>query len=496
MTAFYLVSLLMPAQPIESEIRKAVTIANQDAQQLSKLTDVQSIRYFWSYSTNDKFKVSFQFHLNLLSRYNRIIRPVEVTPNLWRVDIDELKWDRATLEAAQFVDIFFHIRKRYKEEQTVKVYWPGGFDTLKKKSFDKKMYAVKFPVGKDIPLSAPWLPTTEIINLRELLYTEVPILNAEWFLVQSARQLSLANQQTGIGYYDFLGLKNRNDFFKLLRFNQKDAEEIYKEIKAVQEFSKVSPHPRQIVRYNSTSGPVWVALDTNKPLDKGISLNNLDNFDHQIEEWYGFLYNGLPVTFLSDDKGNRQNNAPADAVGFHDNSPLNESRDGRIHVNLACIRCHAGSVLRPIDDYIRKIYKPPLALGDKDKQAYLKRQAQYFSNLEKWYKRDVADYQEAFTEATVTKEHPKGLTAQQAVEYYIKSYHNYADYPVTIEQAARELGVKQDIFLNKLNFFNKVIKGLDQRLAPFIADRPQPISRNTWEDVYPLAQQLLIGIPP
>src|SRR5207253_2525217 len=78
------------------------------------------------------------------------------------------------------------------------------------------------------------------------------------------------------------------------------------------------------------------------------------DFRHQAEEHYLTLPNGLPVYFLGNAQGERQDSAP-DFIGS-DTSVLNVSRDGRIHVCLGCVRCHAGNVLQPIDDWARKNY--------------------------------------------------------------------------------------------------------------------------------------------
>jgi hypothetical protein len=232
-----------------------------------------------------------------------------------------------------------------------------------------------------------------------------------------------------------------------------------------------------------------------------VPLRNLERgaFAHQIEEWYGRLPSGLPATFLADDRGVRQNNAPADAAGFRDNSPLNESNDGRIHVNLACLRCHAGKVLLPINDYARKVFREPRALGipaepgkeDLARARTLQLQRQYLSALERPFRRDQEDYQDALTRATVTPDFPQGLLPQKAVEVYARSYHAYADDPVTRARAAAELGTTEVEWSAALAWGLREVKTLDVRLVPLEGKDPLPLHRLTWEDVYAEAQKLL-----
>lgn len=494
-----------PAGPAE-----AVSAARADASLLAKSalteTDLEAYRYFWVSAPEgkerEKVRTAFRLHVNLLSREPDMASIVEVRPWLWRVDMDETGWDRATLEAAARFDPFFHVQQEVSADSTFKVFWPGGIDSRTGEHSDRGVYPVEVKKGKRASLAAPWLNAQDIVALRTMLYSEAPIVSAEWFIAQSARQISANSQQTGLGYYDFLKLRDRDAYFKLLRFSEQDSIAVGKEIRAVSEFSGVSPLPRQFVRYAAPSGAVWVALDTTDARRKGVAINNLERggFQHQIEEWYGFLPNGLPATFLSNEKGVRANNAPADAAGFRDDSVLNESKDGRIHVNLACLRCHGGAVLKPIDDYVRKVYQQPLALGVSDKKKLLTLRRQYFSNITRALKRDVEDYQDAFHLATATKTNPKGLDAGEAVKAYARVYHSYVDDPVTLERSARELGVDAKAWQAALIAqLRPPRRALDLRLAPLVplaANPSLPIARATWEDVYPLAVEVSLGRIP
>lgn len=469
--------------------------------------DLESYRYFWVATppgkAREEFRAAFKLHVNFLSRYSEIVDVVEVRPWLWRLDIDEPQWDRATLEAAQHVDPYFHKRVLLKEDATFQTLWPGGVDTsgatgTRGQKFPRGESTLTAKAGQTVSLAAPWLDPKEILELRKLLYTEVPVLNAEWFLAQSCRQLSLNNKQTGLGYYDFLRLKDRADWFKLVGYDEAAAKRLKKDIRSAQEVSGVSPAARQMVRDVAAAGPVWVALDTDDPTGRGVAIRNLKagQYVHKIEEWYGFLANELPTTFLSNDQGVRQNNAPADLAGFRDDSPLNEGRDGRIHVHIACLRCHAGQVLRPIDDWVRKTFQAPAALGDPNKHDAIQLRRQYFSDLDRSLRRDQVVYREALTRATVTPAFPRGLSAQKACEVYARAFHAYADDAVGLAIAAQWVGVTEASLRERLEWQFREVKLLDIRLMPLIAKRPLTISRLTLEDSFELLAELAAGHIP
>ncbi len=498
----------MAILPRDPKFDKSATEKEDD------LFDLSSFRYFWFSTREPKLlvheKISFQLHLNLLSKNNLPLSVVEVHPHLWRVDIDHLKWDRGILEAARFADPFFHRQRIVKVDTTIEnIYFPGGTDTIEGKVFKKgKEYRDIRKAGRSMPFVGEWIPGPSWEYLRKTLWSEVPVLNAEWFRVQSSRQLSLRNQQTGLGYADFLGFKNRDDYFKIVRFNQKDSEDLNKEVRSAVEQSGVSPTGRQLVRFGGgPTGYLWVALDTTDAF-KNIAIEQIKRgqFKHQIEEWYAHLPNGLPFLGLFNNEGVRQNNAPADPAGFRDDSPLNESRDGRIHLGtISCLGCHAGAVLRDIDDHIRATKKYPVALGEpiktkEDKRKFEELQEQYFSDLGEALEDDKRIYLRAFQKATVTPWSPKGLTAQKAVTLYAQTYHAYATHPVTLDTASRELGTSR-LFLKEALQWKAGLRpdtdpsnfGLTTRLDTYLDDKSHPLHRLTWEASYADAQDILMA---
>src|SRR5262249_42672446 len=160
--------------------------------------------------------------------------------------------------------------------------------------------------------------------------------------------------------------------------------------------------------------------------------------------------------------------------------------------------CHAGEVLKPIDDYVRSTFRlgGPLAIQAADKKALVKLRKTYLADLQKWLKRDVGDYREAFALATITPDYPKGLPAKRASTAYASAFHSYADRPLSLADAARELGVPAWRWRAALQASAKATGQLDLLFATWLDDPPGKLSRVSWEDSYALAQTILHGKGP
>jgi hypothetical protein len=490
---------------------EAALVAHQDASRLAralggKTEALHPVRYLWSDATDPRelarLFVTMQLHVNFLSKEKPFARLAKVTPWLWRLDLTQLEMDPGYLEAARFIDPFFHVRESFAEEKRFDTFWPGGVDTApgptKGKEFKKGKITVVVSAGAKAPLAAPWLPAKEITELREMLYTEVPLLPAQWFLANSARQISYANEETGLGYFDALSIKDRDSYFDLLGFSQQTSKKIKQDLAAIQEISKVSPGQRVIRQFRGPTGAAYVALDFTKPARDGTPLKDVreGSIKADIEEWYIPGRNGLPYTGIFNGKGERVANAPSDAAGFGDDSELNESRDKRIHIHIACLRCHGQQVLLPIDDWMRNTFRNATHLGTPDRKESQRLQRQYFEDMQEDLETSRLLYQRAFKRATVTEDYPAGLDAGQAVEFTAHYLHAYTDYPVDIGRAAREVGVPSAQFFAALSFAAKSGKGLPTELAPFLADPARPLHRLTFERAYPKAVQLMQGFLP
>lgn len=403
------------------------------------------------------------FHCNQLSRNPDLIPPTVVSPNLVRVNLLDYSWDSAVWEKLAAIDPYYHVQVETEEVERWGIKQSDGTWTQTETRKTGKKTRQGMP--------ASWLPPAQIAELSTTCGSAVPIARADWWFVQTARQLSLTNKETGAGYYDFLGVKNRKDFEKLIRLNVKDSVAIGRDMRAAVEHSGVATQGRQIVRYQALSGGAWVTLDVDDATGEGNPLRNLKvgTFKHKAEEHIASLPNGLAAWFLcqGDEKGERQSTAP-DFIGA-DDSAFRVGRDARIHPCLSCVRCHVEASLRPIDDWARRRAKN---INSPDYGELLTLRRQYFSNLNRQLDKDRAVYREALRETN-------GWTPQENAMQFAAFYDAYVEM-VTTETAAREMGVTVDALRRTF------ASSSDPSLAGLAAEPSEPMTRVHAEELWPV----------
>lgn len=429
------------------------------------------------------FLPALRLHVNLLSRESALAYPKRILPGLYRVDRRDYQWRKQTFDNLALIDPYFHRLQVVSQERVED--WPGGVyeGVYYQAGAFKVKYARKTKSILYVPQGA-----AQLAALALLTQSNLPIARADWFLVQGARQTSLNNREdTGAGYYDFLGLRNRNDYFRLIGQDDAEAIRIESEIRAVVGESPLSAQNRQIVRQGAINGAHWTTLDVFDQSGRGIAIQNLrrNEFVHNVEEHYGVLPNGLPATFLSDDKGNIQSSAP-DKIGSN-SSTLRVGNDFRVHVNMACFQCHAGAVLQPVEDDVRPVYTGRLSTQTGSKNVYLELKRQYGANLQRVLDRDREEYQTVLASVT-------GKTAGETTKLYSEAFTHYAYGRVTVESSAMELGVTPAAYLKSLRDAATRLGRSDFRLDPHLLSAPRTIGRLTWEDSFQDAQDILFGV--
>jgi hypothetical protein len=403
------------------------------------------------------------FHTNQLSRNPEFVRPRAVNDELLAVVLTDYGWKSTTWEKLANIEPYYHVQLL---EQ-----WPGGYSGA---TFYK-------PGRYRTPAAAPWLDAKQIAYLIIATQSQAPIVRADWWFVQSARQLSLDNNQTGAGYYDWLGITKRADFERLVKLNAKDSIEIGKEIRAAVERSGVATQNRQIVRLQALTGGYWTTLDTDDSTGRGNAIRNLGRGDYQhlAEEIYAPLSNGLFAYFLGDVNGKRQDSAP-DFIGA-DDSPLRSGKDARIHVCKSCIACHTDG-LRSIDDWVRRTLRSPLGLQSPDYAKYVELRRQYFSNLDRQLNRDREVYADAVKELT-------GWTTGANAIAFANLWNWYAIRDRSLEDIAREIGRDPAAFRAALQTYAAKTGTLDLVLAGLLQDPQSRIRVEMVEELMPVIYQ-------
>ena len=509
-SALLLLAFFFAADVAVASPSAAVANAYADALTLPP-TEVTHYRYLWiptpAKHAKD-FRATLNYHLQIISREGAFYPGTYVAPDLLRIDLREYRTDPKTFEKLKDVDVFFRAKVKVKRSSEERLAAAQQGKRLSK--FIEKGAA------------APWLLTNEeqatldkaktpeereavaaltnISRLIALCQTEVPVQNAEHFFVNTARQISIRNVEEGVGYHDWLGLKKRDDFFNLVGLDEKKSIDAQKEWRAVVERSGISQQNRQVAALSAINGRVWTTFDTFTQQNKGQAKQSLrrGEFKHDAEEHYGFLPNGLPATFLCNAAGEQQASAP-DKIG-PDDSALNVGRDHRVHANLSCIRCHGADrdMLKPIDDWVRRTYRAngPLRLQSPDKNVFLELQRQYFSDLQRALTRDREDYVYAIARATTSADFPKGLTSPQIAKLYGEAWNRYVEAPVTLADAARELGTTEAHLLFSLREIARLQGTVEPVLSAFLDVPAQSLTRLEWEEFYGLTQTYIRRFVP
>ena len=470
-----------PAQAVRDALADAKTLP---------LGVVENTRYLSLYNVPPELRAEFvlalRFWTNSLSRESAFSFPRRVCDDLYAVNVLDYGpvW-RDVWERQADTDPYFHVQLVAEVERSEKR--------------DGKPVKVKKTVTQSfLPF---WLPVNESVQLGALTQSAAPVVRADWWLMQSSRQLSLNNDdKTGIGYYDWLGLKTVQDFERLCRIDSKASIEIGRDVRAVLTRSAIAIANRGIERDQALTGGHWKTLDSKSNVGRNNAVRNLGRGDflHDAEERIGVLPCMLHVYFLNDFPGLlRQDSAP-DFVGAND-SPLHAGRDYRIHSASACVECHVEG-LRGIDDWARRVLRSPLGFKSPDYNKLLELRRQYFSDLQDQLAEDNRLYCKALLRCN-------GLDPAANAAVFAKVLHWYSLRPRGPCEVAIELGVSEAELMAALRMeaanppvtltvrsFGRVVaevRPLDTLLAGLLNTPPEPLRVEHLEEIFSVAQDVV-----
>lgn len=330
---------------------------------------------------------------------------------------------------------------------------------------------------------------TALCYLQKMTGQRFPIERADNFVWQTAVQKNRV-----VGYYGIQQLKSRDDFFQLVGFNKGESLDYSDEFLSNIAISGVARScARRLGRFRRM---VWTTFDNEVAVGERNPLRVLDNksFKHQAEEHIGFGANGFQKAYLSDDQGKQQDVAPQ-FVGFDKTAP---DMDANIHPYVSCVRCHAALGDGGLAFYkhwqqnlnrVRRDWDPPLVpLLVKDEKQFLQLRNQYLQGLDFWFKRDGSLYAYALRQAN-------GLAVNEFAAVLGEAWADYVA-PVTMERAARELGLTKVEFRQRLLRYDRTVGNLDPVLSEFLLpeDQQHPIGVEQWQEVFPLAQLAIAGL--
>jgi hypothetical protein len=399
------------------------------------ITSRPSVRYLTLYAIEpSKRRQAFQtvdYVLNSLARTRAISQPVLVSPTLVRFSIGQYA-PRADEFAAWFgaweklaeTDPYFHLRT----EVAVK----AEFGRRKAEAAGSRNSAFRLPPSalKTVTTDGGWADLQAAARLRAATHSTGALLRADYFVTQATIPPR---------YYEFAGVpESESEFLKSLGVDQKVIDRLRANAGANLIASGVTAKPRRIVWSQGPLGGVYSTLDVERveaqrdPLRRPISAAGLE-FQFDVSEWFAVAPNGLWRTALFNAAGRRQDAVP-DRVAKDSSDPLG---DGIVLPLVSCIRCHREAGLRPFaDDQTR------LLAGRVDLYSYdpdiVQRAVEFYDEprLQRQMQFDRQTYADAVSRAT------SGMKPEEVADALAEVVRNHAYLPVTIEQAAREVGLE------------------------------------------------------
>ena len=282
---------------------------------------------------------------------------------------------------------------------------------------------------KTVTTDGGWVDLQAAARLRAATRSAGALLRADYFVTQATIPPR---------YYEFAGVpESESEFLKSLGVDQKVIDRLRANAGANLIISGVTAKPRRIVWSQGPLGGVYSTLDVERvdaphdPLRRPISVAGLE-FQYDVSEWFAVAPNGLWRTALFNAAGRRQNAVP-DRVAKDTSDPLG---DGIVVPLVSCIRCHREAGLRPFaDDQTR------LLAGGVDLYSYdpdiVQRAVEFYDEprLQRQMQFDRQTYADAVRRAT------SGMKPEEVADALAEVVRNHSYLPVTIEQAAREVGL-------------------------------------------------------
>lgn len=277
-----------------------------------------------------------------------------------------------------------------------------------------------------------WLPN-DYQKLKAATATNAPILRADWFIYHAL---------TTPSYYQFAGVPaTEGEFLKSLGLDAKVIAALRANSGANLQKSGVTYKPRRVVWSQGPLGGVYVTYDGEKvdaerdPFRRPIDADGL-RLAFDATEWFAMQPNGLWRMALYDAKGKQQQTVP-DKIAKDTSDPHS---DGIVIPALSCIRCHVEAGLRPFsDDQTRLLAKAPIGSYRPD---YSQRVNEFYDEprLQRQMDFDRQTYTAACAKAT------GGMTPKELAEALTLVARHHAYLPLTVDDAAREVGQTADDF--------------------------------------------------
>jgi hypothetical protein len=519
-----LVPILLPSCP-----EKGAAAAYYDATRLPK-HEACFFRYVWWDESWKDYQLLTRVTQATISLERDFPRPVKVAPWVMRLDMRESGHQKFLVVWENFrkLDFVFHNKQKVFKDSTYLTYYPSGFyptwigekkEKVEQKWYEASVQEVAFKAGQviDVPSIVANVEVDipdkkgekgkALDELRKILHTEVPILWGPFWMVRVQRQIDIRNFNNGVGYYEWFGyedrksgkfvrgIKNRDDYFKVLAVDEKEYVGQLFELRAYIKKSGVSNQSRQIV---VLAERVWGTLDVFNQADpvdddnqSGQPALNLlrGEFRHNAERWIGLRADGFWLNGLFAATGETQDTAP-DKIGG-DTSAMNQSLDKKIGPDN-CIHCHGilkRSYIIPFDDWLRKnVVRARMVMRAKSRDQELELTA-YLRSISLIMRHNQEKFADAVARLTRDENDPKdpGMTVDAFAKWWRGAYYQYIahDEGVTREMAAKYVGVKAEAFAASIEAVKEARGFVDPVTANYLGKTPEGVHLSDFESLYP-----------
>jgi hypothetical protein len=456
-------SLLALATPAD-EMRAAVADVERLPPEVRPTTRYLTLYAIAPSQRQDAVK-AISYVLNALSHTRAISQPLLVTPTLVRFSIgqyaprpDEFAaWFDAWEKLAE-LDPYFHLRTQVLVNPDSKLRKPAGNKTA-------VGISVSSPSDlKTITTDGGWADPYTAAQLRSATHSVGALLRADYFIVQAT---------TTPRYYEFSGVPDtENDFLKSLGVDRTVIDRLRANAGANLATSGVTAKPRRIVWAQGPLGGIYSTLDVETvdaqrdPLRRPITAAGLA-FHYDLGEWFAVAPNGLWRTALFNSAGHRQDSVP-DRVAKDTSDPAG---DGIVVPLISCIRCHREAGLRPFVDDETKLLTGRVDLLSPDPNI-IGRAVEFYDEprLNRQMQFDRQTYADAVARAT------GGLKPEELAESLATLVRRHAYLPVTLNQAATEVGLDRNQFQDVL--------ALTHDPVILLLLENQPVLRGQWESSF------------
>lgn len=302
-----------------------------------------------------------------------------------------------------------------------------------------------------------WFDINAYRTVQAATKSNHPIMRADWFI---------ANASLNPAYSEMLGIKTLADFQKLVRYRTEDDDLSGRAV--VADSQLVSLHQRGIEFTPKVMGTYWQTYDYFKSTGISNLLKNPLNKKRDAGEVFAELPNGLQAFALLDGNDKIIDVADGNLVADQITPWKNKLVWNGLY---SCTTCHRNGA-QDIADEVRPLTMPPRALVSKNQKDFLEFVDKYSKDINSELQNTRLRYAAAVASAT------RGLKPEENTEAYGKIFIDYQQKPLTLVDAAKEVGCTPPQLRETLE---RILQP-DPAVATLLANRP--LRRDLWEAAF------------